>query len=96
MWNVFDATFIVICLSYIGLRIRGLASGDRKQQSGLFHLLFKIYYLQPERRNWLSIYWPVVLVYYFRGNVFFFVHSSRRLIFYRLAFFAVSHNMVVL
>lgn len=31
IWNVFDTSFIIICVVYVCLRIKGLASHDRER-----------------------------------------------------------------
>lgn len=39
MWNVFDTSFVVVFLAYLGFRIKGLAYGDGK----LLHKLHGIF-----------------------------------------------------
>jgi hypothetical protein len=62
MWNVFDTSFVVVFLCYIGLRIKGLAYGDLQASDMAFNVLA----------------------------------CGACILFPRLAFFAVSNNVVVL
>lgn len=39
MWNVFDTSFVVIFLAYIGLRIKGLVSGEPEYSDVAFDIL---------------------------------------------------------
>ncbi|KAF8896600.1 receptor-activated Ca2+-permeable cation channel [Infundibulicybe gibba] len=62
MWNVFDFTFILLFLGYLGLRIQGLSNNDASASNMAFDILA----------------------------------CGACILFPRLAFFAVSNNMVVL
>ncbi|KAJ7773071.1 receptor-activated Ca2+-permeable cation channel [Mycena metata] len=62
MWNVFDTSFVLVFLCYVGLRIKGLSYGDLEASNLAFDLL----------------------------------SCGACILFPRLAFFAVSNNVVVL
>jgi hypothetical protein len=62
MWNVFDTSFVLVFLCYIGMRIKGLSYGDLAASELAFDVLA----------------------------------CGACILFPRLAFFAVSNNVVVL
>ncbi|EPT01375.1 hypothetical protein FOMPIDRAFT_133127 [Fomitopsis schrenkii] len=62
MWNVFDTSFVVVFLAYLGFRVKGIVSGD----AGASEMSFDI------------------------------LACGACILFPRLAFFAVSNNVVVL
>jgi len=71
MWNVFDASFIIIFLLYIMLRIKGLATGD-----GEFLTLvstgnspeLKPRFLQSQRLPLVLIFWLAARASCFPGD----------------------------
>jgi hypothetical protein len=102
MWNVFDSSFVVVFLVYLGLRLTGLASNDGA-------LLCSPSVCSPSAQasnrripqwialTWLSIFWHAGRVYYFPGQSRALSHAAASLDFlYSLVFFAISNNVVVL
>jgi len=73
MWNVFDTSFVVIIILYLGLRIKGLARNDSKLLRSRFpakpvilstaSLLYQLW-----RRSGDLIYCLVGRVYSFHGR----------------------------
>lgn len=66
MWNVFDTAFIVVFVTYLGLRVHGLTTHNGPSLTKQL-LCMSLIVRQRRRQNWDSISWRAGLAYCFLG-----------------------------